>query len=78
MTILKRKHDYIGKTVKSLVDLKNGYGSLPKGTYFKVISLCGSGGQFGKGGLELESFPCKNCGLSLIISQVAYSRIEII
>ncbi len=59
-----------GKKVKSLVELKNSWASLPAGTIFTVERKWA--------GLQLRSDPCEHCGMRLYITKVPYESLEII
>lgn len=64
----RRVGDWNGMLVRSLVDLKNGSGSLPAGSLFTVESTTV--------GLTLRSQPCRCCGMRLYISRVLSRDVE--
>lgn len=71
-TQFKNKTDkwWKGKKVKSLVEIQNGWATLPAGTIFTVKRKWA--------GLELISDPCDHCGLKVSITKVPYDYIELI
>ncbi len=67
---LKYKRDWIGLKVRALVELKNSWCIIPKGTLLTVSRSWG--------GLHLVSDPCPHCGVRIRISKVKESHVEII
>lgn len=68
--VLKRKKDYIGKTVRTLAKLNNQLVEIPKGTICEVIAVYG--------GATLKTEKCNHCNVKVIISRVPYFRFEIL
>jgi hypothetical protein len=66
----KRKGNWVGLLVRSLVPLRNAYGEVPPGTEFIV--------RRNYGGLHLRSVKCPKCGISFFINKVAENQVEII
>ncbi len=59
-----------GLKVRSLRELANGLGSVPKGTVFEIMGK--------HNGLDLRSDPCGECGLRLHINRVSYRDVDIV
>ncbi len=55
--------DYVGRRVRTLRKMGNGYGSIPAGTECRVRGTWRSG-------VSIETDPCPHCGMALYISQV--------
>lgn len=66
----KLKRDWVGRKVRSLHAMQNGYYVIPKGTVFVVV--------VNRGGLRLRTEPCKCCGVSCFISKVRESSVELL
>ena len=67
---LKRKKDWVGLRVQSVVELKNGWFRFPIGTFFEVNDSYG--------GLRLEAMPCEKCGVRMFINKVPEADVIII
>jgi len=67
----KLKRDYVGRQVRLVRELTNGYASLPVGTRAKVDS-------HNPRGSNLKSEPCEVCGVRVLISRVAPDDIEFV
>ena len=61
-TTLRRKSEWEGAIVQTLIGVRNRGGGLPAGTYWLVTR--------NHGGLELTSLPCRCCGFRLHIIKV--------
>lgn len=64
------KDFFIGKKVKTLVALCNGYYKVPKGAIFEITDK--------QGGFRLVREPCDCCGVRLFFSRVSPSKVELI
>lgn len=62
--------DWVGLTVRFRTQLGNGMGRMPAGTLAKV--------RYAHGGLEVETEPCKCCGLQLRITRVSFTDVEVV
>lgn len=62
--------EWSGRRVRSLVELRNGWATLPAGTEFTVVN------KFK--GLEIRSDPCAHCGVQVGITKVHYGRLELL
>jgi hypothetical protein len=59
----KLKRDWIGRKVRTTVELRNGWGVIPRDTVMTV--------QGNRSGLELIAEPCEHCGVRLSITRVS-------
>lgn len=59
-----------GRMVRTLRDLKNGWGVIPRGT---IATIAGK-----QGGFSLQSEPCPCCGMRVSISKVPYTDVELL
>ena len=59
---------WIGKKVRTLVDLSNGWCSIAKGT---ILEITGKGGGF-----SLKSSPCHSCKVRISIAKVQPYDVE--
>ena len=64
------ERDMVGKRVQSTCEIGNQVGSLPEGTQFTI--------QGKQGGLCLESDPCRQCGLRLVITKVQPAHVQLL
>ncbi len=64
------EREFRGRRVRSLVELKNGWGSLPAG---KILTI-----EKKFNGFNLISDPCPTCGFRLSISRVKPRQIELL
>lgn len=62
------ERDWIGKAVRSLRPMKNGWAELPAGTLFTIRGK--------HGGFELVSEPCPCCGIKVHMSKVRCDSLE--
>ena len=71
-----KRHEYTriplrlmrGRSVRSLVALRNGYGELPAGTIYEVRDK--------RSGFGLRSEPCGHCGFQQNINKVRPEEVE--
>lgn len=66
----KLKRDWIGLTVKTVCELRNGYTCIPPGTVCKVADYCR--------GLKLKTAKCPHCGLAAYITRVPERDVVIV
>jgi len=64
------KRDWIGRKVRTLVELKNGYVRIPAGTVMTVT--------YSRAGLSLESDPCEHCGVRASVNRVSERGVELL
>ena len=67
----KLKRDYKGRRVRTLKDLKNGWGIIPAGALASIDYQ-------GPTGSSLIIDPCSCCGVKAIISAIQASDIEFV
>ena len=64
------ERELLGRKVRTLAPLKNGWGIIPTGTIATITRKYS--------GFSLQAEPCPTCGLCVIISRVQYNRVELI
>lgn len=64
------KRDWIGRDVRTLVPLSNGWMQMPAGIKCRVT--------YSRGGLTLRAEPCKHCGVSVRIGRVSEADVELL
>lgn len=60
--------DWLNVRVRSLVEIRNGYGSLPAGTEYIITRKYR--------GFELQSEPCPCCGIKVFVNRVSPNSLE--
>lgn len=66
----KKVTDWVGKRVRSTREIRNGNGSMPTGTFYKVT--------YARSGLTLESEKCACCGASQYVRKVDPRDVEVV
>ena len=61
---------FMGKKVRTLSEIQNGYVVIPKGAICKITR------KFG--GFDLTNEPCGACGMRARISRVSYRDVELV
>ena len=67
---MKKATDWLGRKVKTRVDMRNGYSDIPTGTVLTVTYV--------RSGLTLQSDACKCCGVSLYIRGVEARDVQLL
>lgn len=67
----KLKRDYKGKTIRTLVNLQNGYVSIPKGSIGVIVIQSPIGS-------EITFNPCSCCGMKARIRRIGMNDFEFI
>jgi len=66
----KLKRDWVGLRVVTKKELKNSYGTIPRGTSCKVTK--------NYGGLYITAIPCEHCNFEIHMTKVSESSVEIV
>ena len=64
------KRDWVGRTVRTKRELRNGMMSIPAGTIAEVT--------YNRAGLELSTQPCDSCGVRIFIKRVPEHDVELL
>jgi len=66
----KREKEWVGVTVRTRRDLRNGFVAIPAGTLCKIYRK--------QGGFALETEPCKCCGVRVLIGKVPFDDVAVV
>jgi hypothetical protein len=67
---LRLKGDWVGRRVRTRIELRNGNVRIPAGTVMTV--------EGNRSGLRLETSPCPHCGVSVYIRSVWEGDVELL